>query len=94
MFLYCEYTENHLDKSCLIYEAVNDSAPELENSSLPFTEYEVQILDFLKGNLEVGSIVPVLKLGGLSKDNQEIILLSEEDSLLSEGDVVIFVTPK
>lgn len=73
-----------------IYESFNDSAPELENSSLPFTEYEVQILDSLKGNLEVGSIVPVLKLGGISKDNQEIILLSEDDSLLSEGDVVIF----
>ena len=57
----------------------------------PQTDYEVTILEVIKGNLKAGQKVPITKNGGIAKDKSRVILDGEGDFLPEVGGVYIFV---
>ena len=60
------------------------------SSGYPYTKYEVEVLENLKGaDLKLG-VIPVWKSGGVAKDRKNVYFVSEDDFLPQEGDVCVF----
>ncbi|MCL2503847.1 MAG: hypothetical protein FWE94_04470 [Coriobacteriia bacterium] len=61
--------------------------------SLPYptTDYEVTILDVIKGNLKAGQEIPVTKRGGISKDGSCVEFLHRNDFMLETGEAYVFL---
>ena len=55
------------------------------------TNFEVTILEVIKGNLEAGQVIPIAKNGGISEDKTHVILNGESDFLPEVGGVYIFI---
>ena len=58
---------------------------------IPFTDYTVQVVENIKGNLLVTSPVTLVKEGGISQDHKSIYVF-EKDSIPKEGESYIFLT--
>ena len=56
---------------------------------LPYTEYEISVLENIKGNLKTNEAIPFLKFGGLSA-NGKTIVLEENDFLPKKGAIYVF----
>jgi hypothetical protein len=73
------------------YDAV--STRETEDGSistgLPFTGYDISILENVKGNLKLNQTIAFWKFGGLSMDGQYVSVM-EDDFLPEVGDVCVF----
>lgn len=59
------------------------------NEKFPQTHYSVKVIDNIKGDLEVGSFVSVVKEGGLSSDGSTLILY-EDDKLPETNGYYVF----
>ena len=58
----------------------------------PYTNYEITVLENLKGNLKQGAMIPIQKEGGLSEDGSRI-RLEEGDFLPEMGEtLIVFIT--
>lgn len=68
---------------------VNSELGNVYNSIFPKTQYNVTVIDDIKGNLSSYGEVTINKVGGLSEDKSEIIL-SENDFLPEQGEIYIF----
>ncbi|MDR2526235.1 MAG: hypothetical protein LBC83_08685 [Oscillospiraceae bacterium] len=74
-----------------IYENVFERETEdgTETVGFPYTNYDITVLENLKGNLKLNEKVPVLKEGGVSIGNKALVL-GEGDFLPEEGDICVF----
>jgi hypothetical protein len=68
--------------------ATGTNGAEVE-SSVPYTNYEITVLENIKGNLVLDTI-PLQKMGGIAQDNSQYYVC-ENDYLPAVGDVAIFV---
>lgn len=59
--------------------------------SSPYTNYEITVIDNLKGHLKKNTAIPMKKAGGLAEDGKSYSLF-EEDSLPQEGKYYLFQT--
>ncbi|MCL2503845.1 MAG: hypothetical protein FWE94_04460 [Coriobacteriia bacterium] len=57
----------------------------------PRTDYDVTVLEVVKGNLEAGQKIPVTKDGGVSEDGQYIRFVYGGDFLLKVRGVYVFI---
>jgi len=57
----------------------------------PLTDYDVTILEVIKGNLEAGQKIPITKQGGISKDKSYFSLFDENDFMPEVGEIYVFV---
>ena len=55
----------------------------------PYTDYKVQIIENIKGNLRTDDTIIIQKAGGLSKDGKTIVIF-EDDVLPEVGNTYIF----
>lgn len=55
----------------------------------PYTNYTIQVLENIKGELITDKPIPIVKQGGIS-EKQDAIYLFENDSLPSENSIYIF----
>ena len=55
----------------------------------PYTIYEVENIENIKGNLRIGEVIPIQKAGGYSKDKRELVLY-EGDELPIVGENYYF----
>ena len=62
-----------------------------DESSFPWTDYDVTILKVIKGNLEVGQEVTITKEGGVSKSGSYVKLIDKGDFMPKVGGVYIFL---
>ncbi|MFD1738957.1 hypothetical protein ACFSCX_20810 [Bacillus salitolerans] len=67
-------------KDTVIIETENGT----KEVSSPYSKYNIEIIDNIKGNLKKNTEIEILKNGGLSQD-EESIVLSENDSLFEVG---------
>ncbi len=56
----------------------------------PYTNYTIQVLENIKGELITDKPIPIVKQGGIS-EKQDAIYLFENDSLPSENSIYIFL---
>ena len=56
----------------------------------PQTDYDVTILEVIKGNLEAGQKIPITKQGGVSKDKSYFSLFDENDFMPEVGEIYVF----
>ena len=61
------------------------------SSSFPLTDYDVTVLEVIKGNLEVGRKILITKDGGISKDRSHVKLFDENDFMPEAGGIYVFV---
>lgn len=75
----------------VVYENVFDRETEngTKAAGTPYTNYDIIVLENLKGNLKKNETIPVLKEGGVSMDGKHLIL-GEGDFMPQEGDVCVF----
>lgn len=75
----------------VVYENVFDYETEngTKAAGTPYTNYDITVLENLKGNLKKNETIPVLKEGGVSMDGKHLIL-GEGDFMPQEGDVCVF----
>jgi len=61
--------------------------------SLPYptTDYEVAILEVIKGNINAGQDVPITKRGGILEDGSYIMFVYKDDFMLEAGKTYIFL---
>lgn len=64
----------------------------LKVSGDPYTNFEVIVLENIKGNLVTDKPIVVQKFGGVLKDNPNKLILQDGDIFLDAGNVYIFVT--
>ena len=66
-----------------------DKEGNIKEETTPYTNYTVDIVENIKGNLTMEETVPIQKTGGLSKDKSEYIVY-EGDELPVVGETYIF----
>jgi hypothetical protein len=60
-----------------------------KTSGIPFTGYDITIIENIKGNLRVDATIPLWKQGGITMDGERIHLM-EGDFLPEKGDLCVF----
>ena len=70
----------------LIYQDEKGNPKEVGS---PYTNYTIQVLENIKGELITDKPIPIVKQGGIS-EKQDAIYLFENDSLPSENSIYIF----
>lgn len=80
--------ENTVYKNPL--EIVNEEGKVSEEAT-PYTNYTVDVVENIKGNLTTEETIPIQKTGGLSKDKSEYVIY-EGDELPVVGQTYIFFT--
>lgn len=75
----------------VVYENIFDRETEngTKTTGTPYTNYDITVLENLKGNLKSNETVPILKEGGVSMDGKHLIL-GEGDFMPKKGDVCVF----
>lgn len=68
----------------------NENGEEMEISS-PYTNYTVNVLENIKGELLTDNAIPIQKAGGLAEDESQYVIY-EEDELPEVGNTYIFFT--
>jgi len=63
----------------------------LDGYAYPLTDFEVTILNVIKGKLYAGQKIPITKHGGISKDKSTMALESINDFIPETGGVYIFL---
>ena len=71
-------------------EIVNEEGKVSEEAT-PYTNYTVDVVENIKGNLTTEETIPIQKTGGLSKDKSEYVIY-EGDELPVVGQTYIFFT--
>ena len=71
-------------------EIVNEEGKVSEEAT-PYTNYTVDVVENIKGNLTTEETIPIQKTGGLSKDKSEYVIY-EGDELPAVGQTYIFFT--
>ena len=71
-------------------EIVNEEGKVSEEAT-PYTNYTVEVVENIKGNLTTEETIPIQKTGGLSKDKSEYVIY-EGDELPVVGQTYIFFT--
>ena len=61
------------------------------NPVRPQTDYDVVILEVVKGNLEAGQEILITKQGGISEDGSHVELFDEDDFMPEVGGVCVFL---
>jgi len=62
-----------------------------DSSPGPKTDYNVTVLEVIKGNLEAGQEIPISKEGGTSKNRLFVELFDEDDFMPEAGGTYIFL---
>lgn len=75
----------------VVYEDVFNRETEngIKATGTPYTNYDITVLENLKGELKSNKTIPILKEGGVSMDGKHLIL-GEGDFMPEEGDVCVF----
>lgn len=75
----------------VVYEDVFDRETEdgIQSTGIPYTNYDITVLENIKGDLKINETIPILKEGGVSMDGKRLIL-GEGDFMPKEGEVCVF----
>jgi len=57
----------------------------------PQTDYDVTVLEVIKGNIDAGQEIPITKDGGISKDRSHVKFSYKNDFMLEAGGVYVFL---
>lgn len=68
-----------------------DEEGKVSEEAIPYTNYTVDVVENIKGNLTTEETIPIQKTGGLSKDKSEYVIY-EGDELPVVGQTYIFFT--
>lgn len=68
-----------------------DASTETPEDGIPYTNYELQVLENIKGNLTVNETIPLKKEGGYL-ESEKITYVYEDDFLPEEGQLCVFLT--